>query len=123
MSDGGGATTGGVTGLGGDFFRARDPDKLKAWYERALGVPAEDLMRSDGLVFAIFEADTDYFGPETTVRLKLAVPPELAGGKDHRYPGGGEIITIRHWNASIARPGMELCLRVVGEGVAFPLDD
>ncbi|MFY9633551.1 MAG: ABC transporter ATP-binding protein [Cellulosimicrobium cellulans] len=67
--------------------------------------------------------DTDYFGPETTVRLKLAVPPELAGGKDHRYPGGGEIITIRHWNASIARPGMELCLRVVGEGVAFPLDD
>jgi iron(III) transport system ATP-binding protein len=67
--------------------------------------------------------DTDYFGPETTVRLKLAVPPELAGGSDHRYPGGGEVITIRHWNASIARPGMELCLRVVGEGVAFPLED
>ncbi|SER05911.1 ABC transporter ATP-binding protein [Arthrobacter sp. OV608] len=66
--------------------------------------------------------DTDYFGPETTVRLKLALPPELAGGADHRYPGGGEIITIRHWNASIARPGMELCLRVVGEGVAFPIE-
>jgi iron(III) transport system ATP-binding protein len=66
--------------------------------------------------------DTDYFGPETTVRLKLAVPPELSGGSDHRYPGGGEVITIRHWNASIARPGMELCLRVVGEGVAFPLE-
>ncbi|GGI92231.1 ABC transporter ATP-binding protein [Pseudarthrobacter scleromae] len=66
--------------------------------------------------------DTDYFGPETTVRLKLSVPPQLASSPDHRYPGGGEIITIRHWNASIARPGMELCLRVVGEGVAFPLD-
>ena len=63
MSDGGGAQAGGVTGLGGIFFRARQPDKLKAWYERALGVPAEDLMRSDGLVFAIFDADTDYFGP------------------------------------------------------------
>ena len=62
MSDGG-TPAGGATGLGGVFFRARDPDKLKAWYERALGVPAEDLMRSDGLVFAIFEADTDYFGP------------------------------------------------------------
>jgi iron(III) transport system ATP-binding protein len=66
--------------------------------------------------------DTDYFGPETTVRLKLSVPPQLASSPDHRYPGGGEIITIRHWNASIARPGMELCLRVVGEGVAFPLE-
>jgi iron(III) transport system ATP-binding protein len=58
------------------------------------------------------------------VRLKLAVPPELAAGatRDHRFPGGGEVITIRHWNASIARPGMELCLRVVGEAVAFPVD-
>jgi len=63
MSDGGGGPTGGVTGLGGVFFRARDREKLKAWYEGALGVPAEDLMRSDGLVFGIFEADTDYFGP------------------------------------------------------------
>ena len=53
----------GVTGLGGVFFRARDPDALKAWYEDVLGVPQEDLMRSDGLVFAIFSADTDYFGP------------------------------------------------------------
>jgi predicted enzyme related to lactoylglutathione lyase len=53
----------GVTGLGGVFFRARDPAALKAWYEEALGVPAEDLMRSDGLVFAIFDADTPYFGP------------------------------------------------------------
>jgi predicted enzyme related to lactoylglutathione lyase len=53
----------GVTGLGGVFFRARDPDALKAWYEDVLGVPAEELMRSDGLVFGVFHADTDYFGP------------------------------------------------------------
>ena len=38
-------------------------------------------------------------------------------------PGGGEVITIRHWNASIARPGTELRLRVVGEAVAFPVDE
>jgi predicted enzyme related to lactoylglutathione lyase len=63
MSDGDGAPGGGVTGLGGVFFRARDPGELKAWYERVLGVPADDLMRSDGLVFGIFDADTDYFGP------------------------------------------------------------
>jgi predicted enzyme related to lactoylglutathione lyase len=53
----------GVTGLGGVFFRARDPDALKAWYEETLGVPREELMRSDGLVFGIFHGDTDYFGP------------------------------------------------------------
>jgi glyoxylase I family protein len=63
MSDDREASSAGVTGLGGVFFRARDPDELKAWYQRVLGVPAEDLMRSDGLVFAIFHADTDYFGP------------------------------------------------------------
>lgn len=56
--------------------------------------------------------DTVFFGPETTVRIKLSPVPGLAGG--------GEVITIRHWNASMARPGMELNLRVIGEGVAFP---
>ena len=59
--------------------------------------------------------DTVFFGPETTVRIRLS---PLAG-----LPGGGEVITIRHWNAAMARPGMELNLSVIGEGVAFPLED
>jgi iron(III) transport system ATP-binding protein len=89
--------------------------------------PEQIRIAEDGPIRGVV-VDTDYFGPETTVRLKLAIPPELAarnaaGAADHRYPGGGEIITIRHWNASIARPGMELALRVVGEAVAFPLED
>ncbi|MHA7290910.1 ABC transporter ATP-binding protein [Arthrobacter sp. MDT3-24] len=83
--------------------------------------PEQIRIAEDGPIRGVV-VDTDYFGPETTVRLKLSVPPELADRTDHRYPGGGEVITIRHWNASIARPGMELCLRVVGEAVAFPLD-
>ncbi|SCC19644.1 iron(III) transport system ATP-binding protein [Pseudarthrobacter enclensis] len=83
--------------------------------------PEQIRIAEDGDIRGVV-VDTDYFGPETTVRLKLSVPPELAERSDHRYPGGGEIITIRHWNASIARPGMELCLRVVGEGVAFPVE-
>lgn len=58
--------------------------------------------------------DTVFFGPETTVRIRLAPVPSIAGG--------GEIITIRHWNAAMARPGMELKLRVVGEGVVFPAE-
>lgn len=85
--------------------------------------PEQIRIAEDGPIRGVV-VDTDYFGPETTVRLKLAVPPKLAGAmKDHRYPGGGEVITIRHWNASIAQPGTELCLRVVGEAVAFPIDE
>jgi iron(III) transport system ATP-binding protein len=85
--------------------------------------PEQIRIAEDGPIRGVV-VDTDYFGPETTVRLKLAVPPELAAGAvpDPRFPGGGEVITIRHWNASIARPGMELCLRGVGEAVAFPVD-
>jgi iron(III) transport system ATP-binding protein len=86
--------------------------------------PEQIRIAEDGPIRGVV-VDTDYFGPETTVRLQLPVPPVLAEGDvaDHRYPGGGEIITIRHWNASIARPGTELRLRVVGEAVAFPLED
>ncbi|MFF2344839.1 ABC transporter ATP-binding protein [Pseudarthrobacter sp. NPDC058119] len=84
--------------------------------------PEQIRIAEDGPIRGVV-VDTDYFGPETTVRLKLNVPKEVAEHADHRYPGGGEVITIRHWNASIARPGMELCLRVVGEAVAFPMDE
>lgn len=58
-----------VTGIGGVFFRAKDPKALAKWYESHLGVA---LTPSDaegaawvterGLtVFAPFAADTDYF--------------------------------------------------------------
>ncbi|WP_249336117.1 ABC transporter ATP-binding protein [Sinomonas gamaensis] len=66
--------------------------------------------------------DWDYFGPESSVRIKLADrPADLA--LDSRVPGGGEVITIRHWNAAMARKGMDLALKVIGEGVAFPLGE
>ncbi|MFD1213091.1 ABC transporter ATP-binding protein [Arthrobacter sp. GCM10027362] len=61
--------------------------------------------------------ETDFFGPEVTVRLRLHANGHGSadGGKDHQ-----ETITIRHWNATLAKPGSELNLRVIGEGVAFP---
>jgi iron(III) transport system ATP-binding protein len=84
--------------------------------------PEQIRISPDGPIRGVV-VDTDYFGPETTVRIKLAentASQRAASGNGHRYPGGGEVITIRHWNASITKPGTELCLRVVGEGVAFP---
>lgn len=87
--------------------------------------PEQIRIAPDGPIRGVV-VDTDYFGPETTVRIKLGdytAADGLGTGNSHRYPGGGEVITIRHWNASITKPGTELCLRVVGEGVAFPATD
>ena len=58
-----------VTGLGGVFFKTRDPKALGAWYAAHLGVPVTDYgMTFDGpesagmTIFAPFKEDTDYFG-------------------------------------------------------------
>ena len=59
-----------VEGIGGFFFRAKDPGKLTAWYEANLGVArvptkpdAAPWRTSAGTTaFAPFKEDTSYFG-------------------------------------------------------------
>ena len=54
-----------VTGIGGLFFRARDPKALSRWYSEHLGVEGFDPVWQQAAgptVFTPFEADTDYFG-------------------------------------------------------------
>jgi predicted enzyme related to lactoylglutathione lyase len=57
-----------VTGIGGLFFRAKDPTKLAHWYRDNFGINAGvdgDFVwqqEQGPTVFAPFEADTDYFG-------------------------------------------------------------
>ncbi len=64
-----------VTGIGGIFFRARDPERMSAWYRDQLGICGEDGHadfvwrehdRPDEIgrtVWSVFPAETDYFGP------------------------------------------------------------
>jgi len=65
-----------VTGIGGIFFKAKNPGKLGAWYRKRLGIPVEnwggwsfawrdvrDARRKGATVWSPFEADTDYFAP------------------------------------------------------------
>lgn len=65
-----------VTGIGGVFFRAADPESLAAWYRHHLGVAAgpdgavvfrwpdgQADGRPGSTIWAPFPADTDYFGP------------------------------------------------------------
>ena len=56
-------------GIGGIFFRARDPVGLARWYHEALGIDAystehDAVWWPEGgpTVFAPFEVDTEYFG-------------------------------------------------------------
>ncbi len=59
-----------ATGVGGVFFKARDPKALAAWYSQHLGIAKSDdgSLIFDGpgsmgmTVFAPFPADTLYFG-------------------------------------------------------------
>lgn len=62
-----------VVGLGGIFFKAKDPAKLYAWYEKHLGLHRDAtsgavIFENGGevpgtTVWSIFPDDTDYFGP------------------------------------------------------------
>lgn len=65
-----------VVGIGGVFFKARDPKVLAAWYRDNLGIPLEAnatygsfKSRAPGeeTVWSTFPDDTTYFGPGPTV--------------------------------------------------------
>jgi predicted enzyme related to lactoylglutathione lyase len=64
-----------VTGIGGIFFEAADPDRLAGWYRDHLGIPVEgshaefrwrdkDRPEEAGrTVWSLFPEGTGYFGP------------------------------------------------------------
>ena len=63
-----------VIGVGGIFFKARDPQTLSAWYARHLGLKLEefggalffeDTARPGYTLWAPFKDDTKYFDPST----------------------------------------------------------
>ena len=78
MTSSGGAAAdpvGRVTGVGGIFFKAKDPKALAAWYRDVLGMPMEAwggaALRYDApkhppaVIWNAFPASTDYFAPST----------------------------------------------------------
>ena len=65
-----------VIGIGGVFFKARDPEKLRAWYQQHLGLEfdnygsvvfgcpdEEEQRKSAQTVWSLFPSDTKYFDP------------------------------------------------------------
>jgi predicted enzyme related to lactoylglutathione lyase len=67
----------GVTGIGGFFFRAKNPEALRAWYVEHLGVGSVPYgsweTKAGPSVFSPFAADTDYFASNRQWMLNLRV--------------------------------------------------
>jgi predicted enzyme related to lactoylglutathione lyase len=75
-----------VLGVGGVFFKSRDPRALSAWYRDVIGLEVEDwggvVFRPEAMaghpgaatVFSAFEAETTYFEPSARdFMINLAV--------------------------------------------------
>jgi len=66
-----------VTGIGGVFFKCKDPEKMKAWYRTHLGLntdqygstfqwrQAEDATKKGSTQWSPFSETTKYFEPST----------------------------------------------------------
>jgi predicted enzyme related to lactoylglutathione lyase len=91
----------GVTGIGGFFFRARDPEALKTWYRDHLGIGLGEYgmweQQAGTTVFSPFAADTDYFAPDRHWMLNLRVEglDELL---ERLRAAAVEVITKAEWN-------------------------
>lgn len=66
-----------VTGIGGLFFRSRDPEARLAWYQRHLGIADGPhgmwAQQAGDTVFAPFPHDSDYFAADQPFMLNLRV--------------------------------------------------
>lgn len=100
----------GALGMGGLFFRAKDPDGLSAWYKEHLGVGAGCNASGEGepnewvwqtqsgpMVFAPFKADTDYFAVDKAFMINLRVSG-LDAMLETLRAAGIEIITKDEWD-------------------------
>ena len=91
-----------VTGIGGVFFRARDPEALAAWYRQHLGIggpdPAPWQQAAGPTVFAPFPQETGYFGrAEQQWMLNLRVS-DLDALMAQLRAAGIEVETRAEWD-------------------------
>lgn len=100
----------GVLGIGGVFFRAKDPNALNEWYLSHLHVGAGCNADATGpvdewswttlggpTVFAPFKADTDYFPADKQFMLNLRVSG-IDALLDSLRASGIAVITKPEWN-------------------------
>ena len=85
-----------VTGIGGIFFKANDPDAIKKWYQEHLGIAPkpdgyvsfdwrhiDDPERTGYTAWNPFSSDTSYFDPSKSnfmINYRVDDSPRLARG-------------------------------------------
>lgn len=65
-----------ITGIGGFFFRSKDPEALKEWYINILGVDVQEMLwqqQAGPTVFEPFRQDSDYFKTDKQWMLNFRV--------------------------------------------------
>lgn len=96
-----------ITGIGGFFFRARDPEALQAWYAQHLGVSdfrvSPWTQESGPTVFAPFAADTDYFGRATQQFMLNFRVDDLGAVMADLEMAGITVETRPEWDSEIGR--------------------
>ena len=114
-----------VLGMGGFFFRARDPDALASWYRQHLGVgagctsdpaapPNEWVWQTLGgpMVFSPFNLDSDYFAGDKNFMMNFRVS-DLDGLLAHLRAARIEVITKDEWDDPRSAVSHESMIRKV----------
>ncbi len=99
-----------VIGMGGYFFRAKDPAGLKAWYKEHLGVGGGCGTDENGqsnewvwftqggpMVFEPFKQDSDYFRADKQAMINLRVT-DLKALLEQLRAAGIEVETREDWD-------------------------
>ena len=91
-----------VLGIGGIFFKSKDPENLAAWYKKFLNFDLESLTVStfkpssipDGgfTVWSPFEESTDYFNPGKKDFMINLIVDDLIQALFQVKQGGGEVL-------------------------------
>lgn len=91
----------GVTGIGGMFFRSKEPDSLRQWYQHHLGVAPEGYapweQAAGPTMIMPFANDTDYWpeGRQWMINFRVTGLDELT---DRLRQSGIEVVTNPAWN-------------------------
>lgn len=92
-----------ATGIGGFFFRADNPEALRAWYAEHLGISGPPWMQAAGpTVFEPFQRDDLYFPTSHTAMINLRVD-DLDALKVQLEAAGISVETRADWDSEIGR--------------------
>lgn len=94
-----------VMGIGGLFFRSRDPQALATWYRHHLGIDLTQgpwLQQAGPTVFMPFSSDSDYFPPEQRWMINFRVE-NLPAMLIQLASAGIKAETREEWDSEIGR--------------------